>query len=72
MPTYDETSGRAAEMAIKKLKQDAVNVAGGAEIIENQKRRVSEGDAQKAKGIGDDAIEEKSLTGRDTPEKDES
>ena len=72
MATYDETLGRAAKMAIKKLKQDAANVAGGAEIIEDQKHRAREGEAEKAKGNGDDAIEENSLTGRGTLEKDES
>jgi hypothetical protein len=69
MPNNQGTSSHAAEVAIKKLKQEPVEVAGGAEMIEDGKRRVREGEAQKANGNGDDAIEEKALTGLDAAEK---
>jgi hypothetical protein len=70
MPTYEETSGRAAEMAIKKLKRDEVNVAGGAGMVEDGKRKVRQGEAQKATGNGDEAVEEKSLRGLGAAEKE--
>jgi hypothetical protein len=69
MPNNQGTSSRAAEVAVKKLKQEPVNVAGGAEMIEDGKGKVREGEAQKANGNGDDAIEEKALTGLDAAEK---
>jgi hypothetical protein len=63
MATYEETSSRAAEMAITKLKRDAVNIAGGAEMVEDEKRKVREGEAPKGNN-GDDAVEDESLTGQ--------
>jgi len=71
MSTYEETSSRAAEMAIKKLKRDAVNVAGGAEMVEDEKRRAHQEGTGPAKNNGDDAIEETSLSGRGAPRQDE-
>jgi hypothetical protein len=69
MPNNRGISSRAAEVATKKLKQEPVNVAGGADMIEDGKGKVREGEAQKANGNGDDAIEEKALTGLDAAEK---
>jgi hypothetical protein len=63
MATYEETSSLAAEMAITKLKRDAVNVAGGAEMVEDEKAKAREGQAPKANN-GDDAVEDESLTGQ--------
>ena len=63
MATYEETSSRAAELAITKLKRDAANVAGGAELVEDEKRRAGEEKAPTGAN-GDDAVEDASLTGQ--------
>jgi hypothetical protein len=71
MSTYEEASSRAAEMAIKKLKRDSVNVAGGREIVEDEKLKAQAGEARPIKNNGDDAIEETSLGGRNPSQQDE-
>ena len=42
MATYEETSSRATEMAIRRPKRAAGDGAGGAEIVEDEKRRARE------------------------------
>jgi hypothetical protein len=71
MATYEETASRAAEMAIRKLKRHAVDVRGGAEVVEEEKPGDREGGTREVKNNGDDAIEQASLMGRRGRREDE-
>jgi hypothetical protein len=68
MATYEETSSRATEMAIRKLKRAAGDGAGCAEIVEDEKRKARAGETRKAENNGDDAIEQAPLKGRAGPQ----